>query len=92
MDADPDGALPHPCLQDPCPIPDKLAIDKEKWTALQAMAKMFFTPSNKDSANFPDDEKLVTLVRAIRERLILNEEKRLILTAHFVDGGSITTK
>jgi hypothetical protein len=36
-------------------------------------------------------EKILALVHAIREHLILNEEERLILTAHFVDGESITT-
>jgi RNA polymerase sigma factor (sigma-70 family) len=91
MDDDRDGALAHPCLQDPGPIPDELAISKEKWMALQAMVKVFFTPSNDNSANFPDEENLVALVHAIRERLSLDEEERLILTAHFVDGESITT-
>ena len=91
MDDDAAGASAHPCKQDRCAIPDELAIGKEKWIALQAMAKVFFTLSNDDSVNDPDEEKLHALVRAIQERLCLNEEERLILTAHFIDGESITT-
>jgi RNA polymerase sigma factor (sigma-70 family) len=82
--------IAHPCLQGQCATPDELAIGKEKWVALQAMAKVFFTTSNDDSTNDSDEEGLLALVRAIQERLCLNEEERLILTAHFVDGESIT--
>lgn len=74
------------------PAPDDIAINKERWIALQAMANVFFSPS---ASNFPnenemDDGKLVALIRAIRERVRLNEEEQLMLTAHFIDGEPIS--
>ena len=53
-------------------------------------SKVFFKSSIDDTAHNSDEEKLAALVRNIRERLSLDEEERLILTAHFVDGESIT--
>ena len=90
MDDDPAGSSTDPGFQDQCTLPDDLAIEKERWMALQAIAKVFFIASNQDAVDDPDPEKLAGLVAAIRDRLRLDEEERLILTAHFVDGEPIS--
>jgi RNA polymerase sigma factor (sigma-70 family) len=82
-------ALANPCFHDQRARPDEVAINKEKWIALQALASVLFMPSNDRPEKGLDEKALAELVHAIRERLLLNEEEQLILTAHFVDGESI---
>lgn len=72
--------------KDPCTV----TIRKEKWIALQALAKSFFKQSAEELWNAEDSQKLTGLIAEIRKRLPLNEEEQLILITHFVDGLSIT--
>ena len=72
--------------------PDDIAINKERWIAMQAMANVFFSPSAAEYfSNEVNNGKLNDLICSIRERVRLNEEEQLMLTAHFIDGESIST-
>lgn len=70
--------------------PGELTIQKEKWLALQAMAKCMLKQGEEMAQEETGDTQLATLVGEIRARLKLSTEEQLILTAHFVDGASIT--
>ena len=77
-------------LSDDESIPEKMTIEKEKWTALQALAGVCFKSSGCNTKYGVDQQKLAALVSTIRERLSLSTEEQLILTLHFVDGESIS--
>ncbi len=70
--------------------PGELTIQKEKWLAIQALAKCMLTQGEETAQEEKDDPQLAKLVSEIRTRLKLSTEEQLILTAHFVDGASIT--
>ncbi len=70
--------------------PGELTIQKEKWLAIQALAKCMLKQGGKTAQEETGDPQLATLINEIRARLKLSTEEQLILTAHFVDGASIT--
>ena len=89
-DDDPAKVSANPSFHDKRSMPDRLTIDKEKWIALRALANVFFHQTADHTDEGLDEEKLGALIAAIREHIRLNEKERLILTAHFIDGESIT--
>jgi RNA polymerase sigma factor (sigma-70 family) len=68
----------------------ELIIQKEKWIALKALAKIFLKRPDGYAWDNEDSQRLNTLIVNIRKRLPLTPEEQLILTAHFVDGLSVT--
>ncbi len=71
-------------------LPEGVTLEKEKWVALKALAKVFFNTSQNVPWDGEEIQKLNRLSAKIRKQLPLNDEERLMLTCRFVDGLSIT--
>ncbi len=71
-------------------MPEELTLEKEKWVALRALAKVFFNTSENAPWDGEEIQELNELAAKVRERVPLKDEERLILTCRFVDGLSIT--